>query len=102
MMEVIAASLSHLPEIVGSVVLVLGGQKGFEVYKRKRFSNGNHDRRRGNSFAESDKEFIEKCFLDQTRSMSSVMKLDRLELVVDLGKAIRDDGEKTRTAVRGV
>jgi len=100
MMEVIAASLSHLPEIVGSVVLVLGGQKGFEVYKRKRFSNGNHDRRKGNSFADSDKDFIRGCLIDQTRALASVMKVDRLELVVDLGDVIRSDGEKTRTAVR--
>ena len=99
-MELLLTGLAHLPEIVASVMIVLGGQKGYEVYKKKRFANGSHDRRKGNSFAESDKEFIQKCFLDQTRSMASVMKLDRLELVVDLGKVIRDDGDRTRTAVR--
>ena len=100
-MELLATGLAHLPEIVASVMIVLGGQKGYEVYKRKRFANGGHDRRKGNSFAESDKEFIQKCFVDQTRSMASVMKLDRLELIVELGDVIRDDGDKTRTAVRG-
>ena len=100
-MELLVSSLTHLPEIISAVVLVLGGQKGYEVYRRRRFANGNHDRRKGNSFAESDKEFIQKCFVDQTRSMASVMKLDRLELIVELGDVIRDDGDKTRTAVRG-
>ena len=99
-MELLATGLTHLPEIVASVMIVLGGQKGYEVYKKKRFANGGHDRRKGNSFAESDKDFIQKCFLDQTRSMASVMKLGRLQLIVELGDVIRDDGDKTRTAVR--
>ena len=101
-MELLVSSLTHLPEIVTAVVMVLGGQRGYEVYKRKRFSNGGHDRRRGNSFAESDKEFIRGCLVDQTRSMKLLLETDRLELVVKLGDVIRDDGEKTRTAVRGV
>ena len=99
-MEILAIGLTHLPEIVASVMIVLGGQKGYEVYKKKRFANGSHDRRKGNSFAESDKEFIRTCFTDQSRAMAKVMTIDRLELAKDLGEVIRDEGDKTRTAVR--
>ncbi|KKK62386.1 hypothetical protein LCGC14_3004880, partial [marine sediment metagenome] len=69
-----------LAEIVTAVVMVLGGQKGLEIYKRKRFANGNggHDRRKSNSFADSDKEFIKGCFENQT-----------LKLVMELGKVVR-------------
>ena len=80
-----------LAEIVTAVVMVLGGQKGLEIYKRKRFANGNggHDRRKSNSFADSDKEFIKGCFENQT-----------LKLVMELGKVVRTEGEKTRGVVR--
>ena len=78
-------------EIMTAVVLVLSGQKGFEVYKRRKWSNGNggHDRRKSNSFADSDKEFIKGCFENQT-----------LKLVMELGKVVRTEGEKTRGVVR--
>jgi len=81
-----------LIEIITAVVMVLGGQKGFEIYKRKRHSNGGHDRRSNpgnNSFADSDKEFIKGCFENQT-----------LKLVMELGKVVRTEGEKTRGVVR--
>lgn len=84
--------------------MVLSGQKGYEVYKRKRHSNGRHDRRssseRGNSLAQADRDFIQECFKDQTREMGLTMKSDRLELVMNVEKAVRSEGEKTRTVVR--
>ncbi|KKK60826.1 hypothetical protein LCGC14_3020500, partial [marine sediment metagenome] len=42
-----------------------------------------------NSFADSDKEFIKGCFENQT-----------LKLVMELGKVVRTEGEKTRGVVR--
>ena len=85
---------SSLAEIITAVVVVLSGQKGFEVYKRKKHSNGGHDRRSGNSFCQSDKDFIENCFNFLTK------KNDRLELVAQLGGIIRDEGRATREAIR--
>ena len=78
-------------EIMVAVLMVLSGQKGFEVYRRRKWSNGSsgHDRRKGNSFADSDKEFIKGCFENQT-----------LKLVMELGKVVRTEGEKTRGVVR--
>ncbi len=93
-----------LAEIVTAVVMVLGGQKGFELYKRKRHSNGGRDRRSNsgnhNSFSQGDKEFIEGCFKTQTKEVGMSMKNDRLELLGELKDFIRSDGESTRTAVR--
>ena len=91
---------SSLAEIITAVVVVLSGQKGFEVYKRKKHSNGGHDRRSGNSFCQSDKDFIENCFKDQTKEMILTKKNDRLELVAQLGGIIRDEGRATREAIR--
>ena len=87
-------------EIITAVVLVLGGQKGFEIYQRKRFENGNSKERRRNSFADSDKEFLKGCFEDQTKEMGTGMETDRLKLVMSLEKVIRNEGEKTRSVVR--
>ncbi len=93
-----------LIEIITAVVMVLGGQKGFEVYKRRKHSNGRHDRRsssrEGNSFADSDKEFIRGCFKDQTKEIGSEMRNDRLELMIGLKEMVQSEGEKTRVAVR--
>ncbi len=83
-------------EIITAVVMVLGGQKGFEIYKRKRFANGNGHERRRNSFSDSDKTFLRDCFGEQSKELGKSMENDRLKLVM----AIRDEGEKTRTAVR--
>jgi hypothetical protein len=96
--------LFSFAEIIMAVAMVLGGQKGFEIYKRKRHSNGRHDRRssseRSNSLAQADRDFIQECFKDQTREMGLAMKSDRLELVMNIEKAVRSEGEKTRTVVR--
>ena len=89
-MELLVNSITHLPEILSAVFMVLGGQKGFEIYKRKRYSNGGRDRRSGNSFCTSDKEFIEGCFKDQTREMVLTKKNDRLELFGEFGKISRE------------
>lgn len=89
-----------LAEILMAVIMVLGGQKGFEIYKRKRFANGNGHERRRNSFADSDKEFIRGCFEDQTKELGMGMKADRLELVMEIGRVVRNEGEKTRSVVR--
>ena len=66
---------TSLAEIMTAVVMVLGGQKGFsflhEIYKRKRFENGNGKERRRNSFADSDKTFIRDCFNSQTERMGT-------------------------------
>ena len=102
-MEIIE-SVRHFPEIIAAVIMVLGGQKGFEIYKKKRHSNGGNDRRSSsgnhNSFSASDKEFIEGCFKNQTKEMGMSMENDRLVLVGELKDFIRSDGENTRTAVR--
>lgn len=91
---------THFPEILSAVVLVLGGQKGFEFYQRKKYQNGNGRERRSNSFAISDKTFIQNCFETQTKELGMSMKNDRLEFAADLKDFIRADGESTRTAVR--
>ena len=91
-------------EIVTAVVMVLGGQKGFEIYKRRKHSNGRHDRRNSsrenNSFADSDKDFIRECFENQTKELGKSMETSDLKLVLEFGKVIRNEGEKTRSVVR--
>ena len=89
-----------LIEIVTAVVMVLGGLKGFEMYKRKKHANGNGHERRRNSFADSDKDFIRGCFKDQTKEIGSEMRNDRLELMIGLKEIVQSEGEKTRVAVR--
>jgi len=74
-------------EILTAVVVVLGSQKGYDLYKKKRNGGSNP----GNSFSDNDKEFIKGCF-----------NTHRLELVSELKDFIRDDGDSTREAVRGV
>lgn len=87
-------------EIMTAVVMVLGTQKGYEVYKRKKFANGNGHERRRNSFADSDKDFIQGCFETQTKEMGLTMKNDRLELAKEFKEIIQTEGEKTRSTVR--
>ena len=89
-------------EIILAVVMVLGGQKGLEVYHRKKYANGNGHERRRNSFADSDKDFIRGCFENQTEKLVLGMENDRLILVGELKDFIRSDGESTRVAVRDV
>ena len=104
-MEALLNSITHLPEILSAVVMVLGGQKGFEIYKRKRYSNGGRDRRSSqshNSFCQGDKDFIEGCFKDQTKEMVLTKKIDRLDLVVELGDIIRSEGKDTREVIRSL
>jgi len=85
-------------EILTAVVIVLGGQvglkKGYSVYRRRRNGGSNP----GNSFSDGDKEFIKGCF----NELGLNMKADRLELVAKLKDFIRDDGDSTREAVRGM
>jgi len=38
--EILTTSITHLPEILIAVMTVLGSQKGYEIYRRKRHSNG--------------------------------------------------------------
>ena len=97
----------HLPEIITTIAMILGGQKGYEIYKRKRYSNGGHDRRSisgsvSNSFCQSDKDFIEACFKNQTREAAQNMKISRLELVTDLGQIVRDEAAGTRDVIRAM
>ena len=102
-MEILTTSITHLPEILIAVMTVLGGQKGYEIYKRKKWSNGGRDRRSSqgsNSFCQSDRDFIKGCFENQTKEMGMAMKNDRLVLVGELKDFIRSDGESTRVAVR--
>ena len=104
-MEALLNSITHLPEILSAVVMVLGGQKGFEIYKKKRYSNGGRDRRSSqnhNSFCQSDRNFIEGCFKDQTKEMVLTKKIDRLDLVVELGDIIRSEGKDTREVIRSL
>ncbi len=96
---------TSLAEIMTAVVMVLGTQKGYEVYKRKRFegrNGGAEPERRRHSLADSDKVFIRGCFEDQTKSMGLVMENDRLKLVKQLEDSMRADGEKTRVVVRSL
>ena len=102
-MEILTTSLAHLPEILVTVMTLLGGQKGFDLYKRKKYSNGGRDRRSSqnhNSFCQSDRDFIKGCFENQTKEMGMSMKNDRLVLQGELKDFIRSDGESTRVAVR--
>jgi len=87
-------------EIMTAVVMVLGGQKGFEIYKRKRFENGNGKERRRNSFADSDKEFLRECFSNQTKEVGLETRNDRLELMIGLKEIVQTEGEKTRSVIR--
>ena len=87
-------------EIILAVVMVLGGQKGLEVYHRKKHANGNGHERRRNSFADSDKDFIRECFENQTKELGKSMETSDLKLVLEFGKVIRNEGEKTRSVVR--
>ena len=87
-------------EIILAVVMVLGGQKGLEVYHRKKHANGNGRERRKNSFADSDKDFIRECFENQTKELGKSMETSDLKLVLEFGKVIRNEGEKTRSVVR--
>ena len=87
-------------EIILAVVMVLGGQKGLEVYHRKKYANGNGRERRKNSFADSDKDFIRECFENQTKELGKSMETSDLKLVLEFGKVIRNEGEKTRSVVR--
>ena len=89
-----------LAEIVTAVVAVLGTQKGYEIYKRKKFANGNGHERRRNSFADSDKDFIRGCFDDQTEKMGTATENERLKLIIGLKEIIQQEGEKTRGVVR--
>ena len=104
-MEALVSSITHLPEILIAVLSVLGGQKGYEVYRRKRYHSNGNDRRSGsyginNSLAEKDKEFIAECFESQSKELTLTLKADRLELVNSLGDIIRREGDNTRTVVR--
>ncbi|KKK95104.1 hypothetical protein LCGC14_2676170 [marine sediment metagenome] len=103
-MEILMTSITHLPEILLAVMTVLGGQKGYEVYRKKKWSNGGRDRRSSimvnNSFCQSDRDFIKGCFENQTKEMGMAMKNDRLVLIGELKDFIRSDGESTRVAVR--
>ena len=102
-MEILTTGLTHLPEIVASVMLVLGGKKGYEIYRKKKGSNGGRDRRSsqgGNSLSQGDKEFIADCFKTQTKEMVLTTKNGHLNLVVELGGIIRGEGKDTREAIR--
>ncbi|MEK0326912.1 MAG: hypothetical protein QQN63_14540 [Nitrosopumilus sp.] len=105
-MEIFTTSITHLPEILIAVMTVLGGQKGYEIYRRKRYSNGGHDRRSSsgssNSFCQGDKDFIQGCFQDQTKMLGASMENDRLKLIMGLEKVIRKEGEDTRVVVRSL
>ncbi|KKK76743.1 hypothetical protein LCGC14_2860570 [marine sediment metagenome] len=96
--------LFSFAEILTAVVIVLGGQKGFEFYRKKRYSNGRHDRRsssnRNSSFSEGDRSFIQGCFENQTKEMGLEMRSDRLELMIGIKEIIQSEGEKTRSVVR--
>lgn len=100
-MEILVNSITHLPEILSAVIMVLCGQKGYEVYKRRKFSNEGHDRRSGsNSFVQDDKNFIKDCFEGQAKEIGSALKTDRLELVQKLGDIIRREGDNVRIVIR--
>ncbi len=90
----------HFPEIMSAVIMVLGGQKGYEIYRRKQYKNGNGKERRHNSLCDSDKTFIKECFNVHAKDLSMTLKNSRLELASELKDFIRVDGESTRNAVR--
>ncbi len=95
--------VSGFIEVLTAVVMVLGGQKGFEFYRRRKFMNGSprHDMRRNslssrNSLSTSDKEFIQTCF----QSFGLELENSRLRTSRELEGVIRDEGTSTRIAVR--
>lgn len=96
-MEIISVA-----EIFTAIVMVLGGQRGFAMYNRKRFLNGRpgSDRRReSGSFSgmsSSDKDFIKTCF----DSLGMQLANDRLLQTKEITEAIRTEGAATRIAVR--
>lgn len=88
-------------EILTAVAMVLGGQQGFELYKRRRILNGNSDDRRRNpgsngGLSSSDKEFIRSCFDNLGMQITN----GRMQQTRDLEAAIRAEGSATRVAVR--
>lgn len=85
-------------EIVLAIVGVLGTQKGYEIYKRKRHANGNGTERRSTTLSHGDRVFFSGLF----DKLQLGMENDRLKLVNSVEAAIRTEGEKTRTVVRAV
>lgn len=89
-------------EIFTAVVMVLGGQQGISMYRRKKFLNGDSrsDRRRdsvpSSGMSSSDKEFIKTCF----DSLGMQLTNDRLQQTMEITEAIRTEGAATRIAVR--
>ena len=78
---------------------VLGGQKGLEIYRRKKLAKGNGEYElRKNSLSSSDKEFIKGCF----DSMSKDLEIGRLGLARDITAAVQHEGEATRVVVRSL
>jgi hypothetical protein len=93
--------LTAFAQVMVAIFGVLGGQKGMEMYKRRRFANGNggaNPDRRKNSLSTEDKEFIKGCF----GSLEKGMENDRLKICMTLEEAIRREGEQTRVVVRSI
>ncbi len=89
----------HIFEVFTAVAMFLGGQKGMEFYKRRRFLNGNGtgDMRK-NSLSPSDKDFVKDCF----SSLELAQENDRLKLSRDLADVIRVEANSTRDMIRSI
>lgn len=89
-------SIAELLAVVGGV---LGGQKGLEVYRRRKLRNGNGDfELRKNSLSMTDREFIKECF----SSLEKDLRIGRLQLADDLRGVMQKEGETIRVAVRSL
>ena len=87
----------NFAEIFTAVVMVLGGQQGIAIYRRKKFLNGHHgsDRRR-DTMSGADKEFIKTCF----DSLGLQLANDLLLQTKEITQTVRDENSATRIAVR--
>lgn len=95
--------IAPVAEILTAVTMVLGGQKGLETYRRKKYANGNGSERRRNhnSLSESDKIFIRDCFVDHANKVRLETKADHWEHLMKLEDVIRKEAEGTRAVIRG-
>ena len=94
--------ITSFAEILTAVVLVLGGQQGFSIYRRKKFLNGHSesDRRRDSKsfggMSPVDREFIKTCF----DSLAMQLTNDRMQQTREIEATVRIESAATRVAVR--
>lgn len=93
--------LFNFAEMITVVAMVLGGQQGFAMYRRKKFLSGDpgSDRRRvsgSSGMSHTDREFIKTCF----DSLGLQLEKDLLLQTKEITQTVRDENSATRVAVR--